>query len=154
MRSWLVLGVAGAALAALTLGCVPPDPPPRKVLITRVSVGSDGTEGDWESASPSLSADGRYVAFSSHATNFVPDDSNRRSDVFVHDRDTGTTTRVSVASDGTEGDDDSRTPAISADGRYVAFTSSAANLVPDDTNGATDVFVHDRDTGTTTRVSV
>lgn len=86
MRSWLVLGVAGAALAALTLGCVPPDPPPRKVLITRVSVGSDSTEADSESASPAISADGRYVAFTSYAANLVPGDTSPLRDVFVVDR--------------------------------------------------------------------
>jgi len=121
---------------------------------TRVSVASDGTQGDWDSDRPSISADGRYVAFESVATNLVPDDTNGRYDIFVHDRQTGQTTRVSVASDGTQGDGRSRDASISADGRYVAFESVATNLVPDDTNGSTDVFVHDGETGQTTRVSV
>src|SRR5205809_7953833 len=79
------------------------------------------------------------------------------SDVFVHDRQTGTTERVSVASDGAQGNGSSGLlsfafpPALSADGRFVAFVSFATNLVAGDTNGATDVFVHDRQTGATER---
>jgi Tol biopolymer transport system component len=122
---------------------------------TRVSVASDGTEGNGDSFVGSISADGRYVAFASWASNLVPGDTNGRSDIFVHDRVTGQTTRVSVASDGTEGNGDSwGCPSISADGRYVAFASWASNLVPGDTNGRSDIFVHDRVTGQTTRVSV
>src|SRR5437762_5813039 len=66
------------------------------------------------------------------------------SDIFVHDRLTGVTERVSVASDGTEGNGDSDRPSVSGDGRFVAFESVASNLVPGDTNGTGDVFVHDR----------
>jgi archaellum component FlaF (FlaF/FlaG flagellin family) len=108
---------------------------------TRVSVASDGTEGNGRSWAPSISADGRYVAFYSEASNLVPGDTNGRADVFVHDRLTGQTTRVSVASDGTEGNGASEFPRISADGRYVAFISDASNLVPGDTNGTGDIFV-------------
>jgi len=121
---------------------------------TRVSVASDGTQGNSESHGPAISSDGRYVAFYSYATNLVGGDTNTTYDVFVHDRQTGTTTRVSVASDGTQGNDYSDVPAISGDGRYVAFRSTATNLVSGDTNTIHDVFVHDRQTGTTTRVSV
>ena len=120
----------------------------------RVSVASDGTQGNDESSDPAISGAGRFVAFESPADNLVPGDTNEMWDVFVHDRQTGTTERVSVASDGTEGNDDSSAPAISADGRFVAFHSLADNLAPGDTNGLTDVFVHDRQTGTTKRVSV
>jgi Tol biopolymer transport system component len=120
---------------------------------TRVSVASDGAQGNQDSVTPAISADGRYVAFASEATGLVPGDHNRAEDVFVHDRRTGKTTRVSVASDGRSGNGPSFSPAISADGRYVAFASDAANLVRGDTNGDTDIFVHDRDTGRTTRVS-
>ena len=81
-------------------------------------------------------------------------DTNGAIDVFVHDRQTGQTTRVSVASDGTQGNDHSFVSSLSADGRYVAFTSLASNLVAGDTNGTSDAFVHDRQTGQTTRVSV
>src|SRR5207249_3675999 len=120
----------------------------------RVSVASDGAESNAASVGAALSADGRFVAFHSAATNLVADDTNGTTDVFVHDRQTGMTERVSVASDGTQGNNASSYPALSADGRFVAFDSDATNLVAGDTNGATDVFVHDRQTGTTERVSV
>ncbi|MFO7538975.1 MAG: calcium-binding protein [Chloroflexota bacterium] len=126
---------------------------------SRVSIASDGTQGNSNSGDPSLkgpsiSADGRYVAFTSWATNLVPGDTNGWTDVFVHDRQTGQTSRLSVASDGTQGNNGSEDPSISADGRYVAFRSAASNLVPGDTNGWADVFVHDRQTGQTSRISV
>src|SRR5437660_497094 len=125
----------------------------------RVSVASDGTEGNDVSLGSALSADGRFVAFDSAATNLVAGDTNGTTDVFVHDRQTGTTERVSVASGGgTQGNGKSggffAFPALSADGRFVAFQSDATNLVAGDTNGTTDVFVHDRQTATTERVSV
>jgi Tol biopolymer transport system component len=124
---------------------------------TRISVGSFGAEGNDSSLTPSISADGRFVAFRSFATNLVDGDTNDLQDVFVHDRQTGTTTRVSVDSLGGQADDDSFAPSISADGRFVAFESSATNLVVGDTNGENDIFVHfvhDQQTGETTRVSV
>ena len=122
--------------------------------ITLVSVSSDGPTGNKDSRRAAISADSRFVAFQSKATNLVPFDTNRKRDIFVHDRDTGETTRVSVASDGTEGDRDSGSPTINADGRFVAFGSKSTNVVVDDTNGKVDVFVHDRDSGETTRASV
>ncbi len=122
--------------------------------IERVSVASDGTEGNHDSRDNSISADGRFVAFQSDSSNLVPDDTNGRSDIFVHDRQTNTTERVSVASDGTQGIFESYNPSISADGRFVAFQSDSSNLVPDDTNGQYDIFVHDRQTHITERVSV
>jgi hypothetical protein len=109
----------------------------------RVSVDSTGAEGDGDSYSASISSDGRYVAFYSGASNLVAGDTNGFGDVFVHDRQTGQTTRVSVDSAGAEGDGDSYLASISSDGRYVAFTSHATNLVAGDTNGFRDVFVHD-----------
>jgi Tol biopolymer transport system component len=125
---------------------------------TRVSVDSSGNQGDSGSGGPSISADGRYLAFASWASNLVPGDTNNGADIFVHDRLTGETRRVSVDSQGNQGDGDKygfwAPPSISADGRYVAFDSSADNLVPGDTNNATDIFVHDSLTGETTRVSV
>jgi Tol biopolymer transport system component len=121
---------------------------------TRVSVATGGGQANSGSFDPSISADGRYVAFVSAATNLVSGDTNNFQDIFVHDRQTGQTTRVSVASDGTQANGHSYAPSISADGRYVAFASLASNLVSGDTNGAWDVFVHDRQTGETTRVSV
>jgi len=121
---------------------------------TRVSVASDGAQGNDYSYSPSISADGRYVAFDSSASNLVSGDTNGARDVFVHDRQGGGTTRVSVTSDGAQGGTGSWNPSISADGRYVAFYSGASNLVSGDTNGTDDVFVHDGQTGQTTRISV
>lgn len=121
---------------------------------TRVSVASDGSQANGESHRPSISADGRFVAFISEASNLVAGDTNGRADVFVHDRVTRQTTRVSVASDGTQQNSLSTGVSISADGRFVAFDSFASNLVPGDTNGKKDVFVHDCLTGETTRVSV
>ena len=121
---------------------------------TRASVSSTGGQVDSNSVTPSISADGRYVAFASFATNLVTGDTNEDWDVFVKDRQTGQTTRVSVDSSGAQGDAASAGPSISADGRFVAFWSRATNLVPGDTNGAVDVFVRDLAAGTTTRVSL
>jgi hypothetical protein len=123
-------------------------------VTSRISVASGETQGNGSSISPSISTDGRYVAFDSTATNLVSGDTNGHEDVFVHDRQTGQTSRVSIASDGTQGNGHSGWPSISADGRYVAFLSRAGNLVSGDTNGWYDVFVHDRQTVTTSRVSV
>jgi Tol biopolymer transport system component len=130
----------------------------------RVSVSSAGTEPDESSFFPALSADGRFVAFASRASNLVGDDTNGMVDVFVRDRDPdgngvfdedgGVTSRVSVDSNGVQGDLGSSGPSISSDGRFVAFDSSATNLVAGDANGATDVFVHDRATGVTIRASL
>jgi Tol biopolymer transport system component len=122
-----------------------------------VSRAGDGTHGNrWAGGNVSISADGRSVAFDSSSSNLVAGDSNDRIDVFAHDRRTGATRRVSVASDGTQGNDDASHLGvwISGNGRFVAFRSLASNLVPGDTNGELDVFVHDRLTATTERVSV
>ena len=121
---------------------------------TRLSVDSNGAQVFAASSSPSISADARYVAFQSDATNLVLGDSNGVTDVFVRDRLNGTTTRVSLASSGTQGNGASSYPVISADGRFVTFRSAATNLVTGDTNAADDVFVRDLLTGTTERVSV
>ena len=132
---------------------------------TRISVATGGVQGNGYSYNPSISSDGRYVAFESTASNLVTGDTNTRSDIFVHDRQTGTTTRVSVATDGTQSDGNSSYPSISGNGRFVAFKSAATNLVTGDTNGVADIFVRDRDTDndgifdetgavSTTRVSI
>jgi Tol biopolymer transport system component len=123
-------------------------------LTERVSVSSSGEEGNNKSDRPAVSSDGRYVAFESVASNLVPDDMNERFDVFVHDRQTGETERISVSSSGEEGNNSSTHPSISSDGRYVAFDSAASNLVPGDTNNSNDVFLHDRQIGETLRVSI
>jgi hypothetical protein len=120
---------------------------------SRVSVSSTGTQANGSSGGGGLSADGRYVAFGSGASNLVPGDTNGTADVFVHDRDSGVTSLVSVSSTGTQANGGSGVGGLSADGRYVVFHSYASNLVPDDTNDDFDVFVHDRDTGQTRLVA-
>ena len=106
--------------------------------IERVSLATDGTEGNGPSVGGHLSADGRYVAYQSIASNFVSGDTNGTYDIFVYDRQTNTIECVSLAADGTTGNGLSSIGGISADGRYVSFTSDASNLVPDDTNGVKD----------------
>ncbi|MGH2635083.1 MAG: CARDB domain-containing protein [Actinomycetota bacterium] len=120
----------------------------------RVSVSSAGVEGNSSTTATSVSADGRWVVFSSFANNLVPNDTNGHFDSFIHDRQTGLTELVSVSSDEVQADAQAVTPSVSADGRFVAFWSNATNLVPGDTNERPDVFVRDRETGTTQRVSV
>jgi Tol biopolymer transport system component len=120
----------------------------------RLTVGSAGEESQAHSFVHSISADGRYVAFMSRADNLVAGDTNKAMDVFVRDLETGLTERVSVSGDGTQGNKGSRFPSISGDGRYVAFVSDADNLVAGDLNRRSDVFVHDRSTGATTRVNI
>jgi Tol biopolymer transport system component len=107
-----------------------------------------------ESDVSAISADGRFVVFSSVASNLVAGDTNGSSDVFVRDLLAGTTQRVSVSSSGEQANGGSGGAAISADGRFVVFTSAASNLVAGDTNGRSDVFVRDLVAGTTDRVSV
>src|SRR6266508_6366946 len=125
-----------------------------------VSVSSDGTGANHQSDVPAISADGRFIVFVSLADNLVPGDTNGFFDTFVHDRFTNTTERVSVDSRGRQGNNDSGLvgvaayPAISADGRFVAFVSQADNLVSGDRNQQADVFVRDRLLGTTECVSV
>jgi Tol biopolymer transport system component len=127
----------------------------RKMGITRrVSVNSNELEGNGASFDPAVSADGRFVAFTSTSFNLVAGDTNGAQDVFIRDRKVGITRRVSVNSGGTQGNADSHVPSISGDGSSVAFMSSATNLVPGDTNAISDTFVRDRATGRTRRVSV
>ena len=123
--------------------------------MSRVNVAADGTQADDHSNGRAVSADGRFVVFESSSSILVANDTNGRPDVFLRDRQAGTTTRVNVASDGTQADSDAfgAEPDISADGRHVVFASTATNLVPGDTNGVQDIFVHDNQTGATTRVS-
>jgi Tol biopolymer transport system component len=124
-------------------------------VTSRVSVSSRGVGGNRESTFPSLSGSGRYVVFTSTATNLVDGDTNNLPDVFVRDRETSTTSRVSIGSKGQQSDSVSYTyvPAISEDGSRVVFSSSATTLVPNDQNGTSDIFVHDRGTGITNLVS-
>lgn len=119
-----------------------------------VSVSSDGVQANGASGDSSISADGRWVAFESAADNLVPGDTNGKSDVFLRDTLTGSTVRVSVASDGSQANDHSSNPALSLDGQHVAFESRATNLATGADNGAMDVYVHDLATGATERVSL
>jgi Tol biopolymer transport system component len=121
---------------------------------SRASVRSGGTEGNQGSFAYGLSSDGALLLFSSNATNLVTGDENLREDIFLHDFRDATTTRVSVNSVGAEAAGSNVDPAMSADGRYIVFVSVATNLVSNDTNGANDVFLKDRTTGATSRLSV
>lgn len=112
-------------------------------VTSRVSVTSGGQQSDGSSFAAALSDDGSTIAYYSLATNLVTGDTNLVSDVFVYNVVTGTTTRASVASDGTQSDLGSFDPSISGDGSLVAFVSDATNLVSGDTNGLADVFLHD-----------
>lgn len=114
-----------------------------------VSVDTAGGQANSGSGMASVSADGRFVAFESSATNLVEGDTNGFTDIFVKDMLTGAVTRVSVSSGGLQSDGESADASISGDGRYVAFGSDAGNLVPNDLNGTGDVFVHDMQTGAT-----
>ncbi|MGQ0624764.1 MAG: TolB family protein [Sporichthyaceae bacterium] len=148
------LVVAAALLSAFPppgAAAVPANPVER---VERVSVDSRDRPGTGGSYAPTVSTDGRYIAFDSSSSSLVPGDDNSANDVFVRDRRTGRTSRVSVSSRGREGAKGSFTPAISGDGRWVAFTSDADNLVPRDTNGDPDVFLHDRRAARTIRLSV
>jgi Tol biopolymer transport system component len=122
-------------------------------MVTRVSVSSSGVEGDGFTAEVVLSADGKWAAFIDESDNLVPSGAAWSRDAYLHELSSGLTTRVSADSFGVQGNDRSDSVAISADGRYVVFHSQATNLVVGDTNGVEDVFLHDRITGTTERIS-
>ncbi|GAB5452491.1 MAG: hypothetical protein Hals2KO_28190 [Halioglobus sp.] len=115
--------------------------------------GESGEQANHDSFEPSVSADGRFVAFQSIATNLAPDDTNGVQDVFLRDMDRATTRRVSLSTPGEQGNGASFTPAVSENGDYTVFASDATNLVSDDTNGVRDVFLRERITRTTWRLS-
>jgi Tol biopolymer transport system component len=122
--------------------------------VSLVSVGRNGRPANGGSGSPSISPDGRFVAFESEASNLVRGDTNGVDDVFVRDMVSGTTRRASVSSEGTQADAASGQASVSADGRFVAFESPASNLVSADTNGVSDIFVRDLVSHATVRASV
>ena len=122
--------------------------------IVHCSTKADGGQADNNSQNPSISADGRYVAFQSYATDLVPGDTNAGCDIFRKDLQTGAIVRCSTKSGGAEADNESMHPSITADGRYVAFTSSASNLVTGDDNGVYDIFRKDLQTGAIVRCSI
>ncbi|MET0499011.1 MAG: hypothetical protein ABW106_12180, partial [Steroidobacteraceae bacterium] len=123
-------------------------------LTERANVDTYGVQSNADTFESAISATGRYVIFTSGASNLVPGDTNQVSDTFLRDRDTGTTERVGVGAGGVQGNGSSHSYAVSADGRYVTFGSTASNLVAGDTNGVDDTFVRDRQAGTTERVNV
>ncbi len=129
-------------------------PAPAPATTARLSISSSGSQGRDDSTQGSISADGRYLAFVSDAPNLVGGDTNASTDVFLRDRITKLTRRVSVGAGGVQANGPSYNPVISADGRFVAFASDANNLVSGDSNNAIDVFVRDLAAGVTTRVSV
>ncbi len=122
--------------------------------IERISLGINNTEANNDSSKGMISDDGRYVTFVSKANNLVLGDTNRYPDIFVYDRTDKTTERISVNSNGVQANSFSQDPVISSNGRYTAFTSDASNLVPNDLNKNTDIFVDDRQQKTTERISV
>lgn len=122
--------------------------------IERVSIDSNGNEGNGGAANPMISGFGNAVAFQSYSSNLVANDTNGRQDIFVHDRQSGITERVSVHSNGSQGSSDSSHCSISENGDRIAFLSDASNLVDNDTNFSADVFVHFRMVATTLRVNV
>ncbi len=122
-------------------------------VTTRVSVSDLGDEAVDHCFTPSISEDGRFIAFDSRSSNLVPSDTNGAADVFFFDRLNQTLERISVATGGGEGDGDSVDPSVSADGNLIAFSSSATNLAPFDGNSTSDIFVHDRTLGTTVLIS-
>ena len=122
--------------------------------VDRISTASDGGQANGASFYPGISADGRFISFVSSASNLVAGDTNSTSDIFVKDQLSGQIERVSTGGDGSQGNGPSNVASISADGRFVTYDSAASNLVSTDNNGRRDVFLTDRTTGDTTRVSI
>ncbi len=120
----------------------------------RISIGMHGVQANGGSFSPEITPDGRSIVYESMASNLVTDDTNRQRDIFVYDRLSRTTSRVSVNSNGEQADNFSQSAHLSGDGRFIVFESLASNLVSGDTNNVIDIFVHDRQTKRTSRVSV
>ncbi len=121
---------------------------------TRVSVSTAGVQANGDSSSAQISGNGRFVVFASTASNLVGNDTNATRDIFLRDRIAETTTRLSTSTVGAQANGPSDLPRMSADGRFVVFQSDATNLVEGDTNGKTDIFLRDRQSGTTTRISI
>src|SRR4051794_10701088 len=149
-RARLTIGLATTVvLAALPVGALRAGAAPRSVfpptLTELVSANSSGASANGFGGLGSLSADARYVAWDDDSTNLVPGDTNGSTDAFVRDMITDLTERVDVSTAGAQANGVVNTPpSISRDGRYVAFSSDANNLVAGDTNGVADVFVRDR----------
>jgi Tol biopolymer transport system component len=151
-RRSLVVALAGAVVALLSVATVWAAPTTRLVSVSSSEAHGDGTSGGYWGGS--ISANGRFVVFESTATNLVPNDTNGVTDVFLRDRSKGTTRRISVSSAGAQTDGYSQRAVISPDGRFVLFSSIASNLIGNDSNAAEDIFIRDRAKGTTRRVSI
>src|SRR5438309_1591815 len=151
LRTFLY-AVCAALIVPLGVPAATSEPMTERVSVDSAGGQTNNASGEGDSISPAVSADGRFVAFVSGASNLVAGDTNFVFDVFVRDRQTGTTERVNA--DSAAGQAHARLPSVSADGRFVAFASLASNLVAGDTNNDFDVFVRDRQTGATERVSV
>ena len=149
-RPLVAIGIIGTTLAACALAA-PANA--ATATTTLVSVSDHGVQGDLSSSRPSISADGRYVAFASGSDTLIDLDHPGNEEIFVKDTQTGSMQRLTVPISGDEANGDSFSPSISADGRFVAYASYASNLVTGDTNGEADVFVYDLIQGGTTRVS-
>ena len=120
----------------------------------RINLAANGSQANGSSDLGGISDDGRYISYTSDASNLVPDDTNGQSDIFVYDLTTNSTQRINLASNGTQANGDSSSSSLSSDGRYIAYESTASNLVTNDTNGQSDIFVYDRLESTTERVDV
>jgi TolB protein len=153
IRRWFLVPAAAVSLLTLTQ-CIPPGGGPPITGLTRVSVAAAGGYANGVSDETAISGNGRYVAFTSAATNIVAGDTNGVTDVFRRDLKTGTTVLVSVAGNGGPANGASSEPAISANGRWVVFTSTGSNFFGSDTNGVADVYIRDLLNGITRRVSV
>ncbi|MDQ1653477.1 MAG: hypothetical protein QOI35_2677 [Cryptosporangiaceae bacterium] len=154
MRALLLARITGAGVLAAT-AALALDAPAHAAVVTvdRVSVATDGSQGDDTSLLPATDDSGRYVAFASLASTLVPGDTNRVMDIFVRDTDTGTTTLVSAAPDGTPANRGSIDPRMSADGRFVEYWTQASNISePGQRKPGWNVYVYDRETGTNERV--
>lgn len=148
------LSVLGRFLTSRLRDAIPPPPPPPAGQLSLISVDRNGGPGDEASYESSVSGDGRYVAFASDSDDLVVGDTASDWDVFVRDVQYGTTTQVSVDRNGDPANASSDQPSISANGRYVAFSSAASDLVAGATNGDYNIFLRDIQAGTTTLVSV
>ncbi len=161
MKNRIKAGTLLIAAVALTfsiiLGNTSEAVVPNESTVISLNNSGDGQGGNGNSSSPIVSADGRYTAFSSVASNLVSGDTNGKKDVFVRDMVNNSTARISVSSSSVEGNDDSEIRAISKTGRYVAFSSAASNLIDGETNsvgsGNFDVYIRDTQTNTTTMIN-